>query len=157
MSEAMSRLRKVVRSLSENTGRKPTLDEIAKAAGLTREKIEQILTADKKLVSLDAPISADTDASIGDFIKDDQHPQPEEVAGDQLLAERIRGALETLTPNQRLVVTLRFGLGSRMPATLAEIGEILGISRERVRQIEMKALRTLRKNGQLSASITDLD
>jgi RNA polymerase primary sigma factor len=150
MGEAVSRLHRTVQTLSQKLGRRPTIEEIAKEAGLPEERVEIMLRMSQQTLSLDVPIGNDEDATLGDVIANKvevDNPEKEVSAG--LLREEVAEALETLAPRERLVVDLRFGLTKPRQYTLAEVGNQLGISRERVRQIERTALRKLRtgENG----------
>jgi RNA polymerase primary sigma factor len=150
MGEAVSRLHRTVQTLSQKLGRRPTIEEIAKEAELPEERVEIMLRMSQQTLSLDVPIGNDEDATLGDVIANKievDNPEAEVSAG--LLREEVAEALETLAPRERLVVDLRFGLTKPRQFTLAEVGNQLGISRERVRQIERTALRKLRsgENG----------
>jgi RNA polymerase primary sigma factor len=150
MGEAVSRLHRTVQTLSQRLGRRPTIEEIAKEADLPEERVEIMLRMSQQTLSLDVPIGNDEDATLGDVIANKfevDNPEAEVSAG--LLREEVAEALETLAPRERLVVDLRFGLTKPKQHTLAEVGSQLGISRERVRQIERTALRKLRsgENG----------
>ena len=150
MGEAVSRLHRTVQTLSQKLGRRPTIEEIAKEAELPEERVEIMLRMSQQTLSLDVPIGNDEDATLGDVIANKvevDNPEKEVSAG--LLREEVAEALETLAPRERLVVDLRFGLTKPRQYTLAEVGSQLGISRERVRQIERTALRKLRtgENG----------
>jgi RNA polymerase primary sigma factor len=157
MSEVMGRVRKVVRSLTEAEGQRPSLAAIAEAAGLTPDKLEQVMTAEKTLVSLDAIVNEDNDTRLSDLIKDDRAAKPDEAASERLLAKQMKRTLDKLMPNERSVVMMRFGLGHTVPMTLDQIGLRLGLSRERVRQIEVKAIKKLRNSGDLAAWNATLD
>jgi RNA polymerase primary sigma factor len=150
MGEAVSRLHRTVQTLSQKLGRRPTIEEIAKEAELPEERVEIMLRMSQQTLSLDVPIGNDEDATLGDVIANKvevDNPEKEVSAG--LLRDEVAEALETLAPRERLVVDLRFGLTKPRQYTLAEVGNQLGISRERVRQIERTALRKLRtgENG----------
>ena len=111
------------------------------------EKIEQIIRAAQRTISLETPLGEEEETSLGDIIADEVNQSPEEIAAESMMARDIGAVLENLTPRQRLVLQLRFGLNNGTPHTLAEVGEQLNISRERVRQLENEALRKLRKVG----------
>ena len=150
MGEAVSRLHRTVQTLSQKLGRRPTIEEIAAETGLAEERVEIMLRMSQQTLSLDVPIGNDEDATLGDVIAnkiESENPENEVSAG--LLREEVAEALETLAPRERLVVDLRFGITKPRQFTLAEVGAQLGISRERVRQIERTALRKLRsgENG----------
>ena len=145
MGEAVSRLHRTVQTLSQTLGRKPTIEEIAKEAELPEERVEVMMRMSQQTLSLDVPISAGEDVTLGDVVSNKvevENPENEVSAG--LLREEIAEALELLAPRERLVVDLRFGITKPRQYTLAEVGSQLGISRERVRQIERTALKKLR-------------
>jgi RNA polymerase primary sigma factor len=157
MGEAVSRLHRTVQTLSQNLGRRPTVEEIAKEAELPEERVEMMLRMSQQTLSLDAPISSDEDVTLGDVVSNKvevENPENEVSAG--LLREEIAEALEALAPRERLVVDLRFGITKPRQYTLAEVGSQLGISRERVRQIERTALKKLR-SGESGAKLVAYD
>ncbi len=157
MGEAVSRLHRTVQTLSQTLGRRPTIEEIAKEAALPEERVEIMLRMSQQTLSLDVPIGADEDATLGDVIANKvevENPESEVSAG--LLREEVVEALEALAPRERLVVDLRFGITKPRQYTLAEVGAQLGISRERVRQIERTALRKLR-SGESGAKLFAYD
>lgn len=150
MNERLSKLRKVIRQLREKLGRAPNIPEMSEATGLTREKLEQILGASKNLLSLDATYREGFDSTLGEMLEDESSRQPEATASEQLLTRDIDHVLSQLAPNERDVITLRFGLKGGTPLTLEESGKRLGYSRERVRQIEFKAMKKLRNNTRVA-------
>ena len=157
MGEAVSRLHRTVQTLSQRLGRRPTIEEIAQETGLAEERVEIMLRMSQQTLSLDVPISSDEDVTLGDVIGnkvEGENPETEVSAG--LLREEVAEALETLAPRERLVLDLRFGLTKPRQHTLAEVGSQLGISRERVRQIERTALRKLR-SGESGAKLDAYD
>jgi RNA polymerase primary sigma factor len=157
MGEAVSRLHRTVQTLSQNLGRRPTVEEIAKEAELPEERVEMMLRMSQQTLSLDVPISSDEDVTLGDVVSNKvevENPENEVSAG--LLREEIAEALESLAPRERLVVDLRFGITKPRQYTLAEVGQQLGISRERVRQIERTALKKLR-SGESGAKLVAYD
>ncbi|MCA9806092.1 MAG: sigma-70 family RNA polymerase sigma factor, partial [Cyanobacteria bacterium HKST-UBA02] len=155
--EELGRIRKAVRLLALRTQKRPELDEIAKAAGMSRGKLESILKAEKHLLSLDANLSETSESTLMDFIEDRSTEAPDDFAGTQLIKDRVNKALETLRPQERLVITMRFGLDTGMPATLEQIGNVMGVTRERVRQIEKGALKKLKFNKSLELLTMALD
>lgn len=157
MNEAINRVRKVVRTLAIEFGRKPSIDEIANASGLEMSKLTQVLAAEKHLVSLDAPVGEDSDTPFSHFIEDDKSPPPDEFAGKRLLSLNIEQALSKLNRFEQDVIRLRFGLQTGVPLTLQECGQILSLSRERVRQLEARAIRKLRENSKLADWLKVLD
>jgi len=157
MGEAVSRLHRVVQTLSQKLGRRPTIEEIAREAELPEERVEVMMRMSQQTLSLDVPINSDEDVTLGDVIGnkvEGENPETEVSAG--LLREEIAEALESLAPRERLVVDLRFGITKPRQYTLAEVGSQLGISRERVRQIERTALRKLR-SGESGAKLVAYD
>ncbi|MBX9689874.1 MAG: sigma-70 family RNA polymerase sigma factor [Candidatus Obscuribacterales bacterium] len=157
MNEAINRIHKYVRLFREQNGCNPTLDELVGISGESKQKIEQIMAAEKRLVSLDAAIGEDAETPLSAFIEDNKAAAPDEVATGQLLAERIKLALKQLNPQESKVLRLRFGLDNGVPMTLEQIGKILGMSRERIRQIENLAKKKLRTNRELAAWSLVLD
>jgi RNA polymerase primary sigma factor len=149
MQEARARVAKAVKSLSSRKDRRPTVKEIAAESGLTADKVLQAIAAEKHTVSLDAPLSSNTDQSVTDFVADQVTDSPETLTEQNLLAEQVNRALAVLTPIERQVIRLRFGLDTGSEATLDQIGKQLQFSRERVRQIERKALLKLKQNTSL--------
>lgn len=157
ITEALARVRKTVRILVTELNRKPTIEEIAKSSGMSVKKVTEILSADKKLVSLDAHVGNDVDNTISDFVKDENTPAPDEAIRGQLLAERVATALGRLSPHEREVLQLRYGFDGGVTMTYEQTGQKLGVSRERARQIEAKAIKKLRNNFELSGLTEDLD
>ncbi|MGD9685196.1 MAG: RNA polymerase sigma factor RpoD/SigA [Candidatus Obscuribacterales bacterium] len=155
--EELGRVRKTVRLLVLRSQKRPELDEIATAAGMSRTKLESILKAEKNLLSLDASLSEGSESTLMDFIEDRSSAAPDDIAGAQLIKDRVNQALETLRPQERLVISMRFGLDTGMPATLEQIGNIMGVTRERVRQIEKGALKKLKFNKSLALLTLALD
>lgn len=150
MNERLSKLRKVIRQLRETLGRAPDLDELCTATGLTKDKLQQVLGASKNLLSLDAVYREGFDATLGEMLEDESSRQPEETASEVLLSRDVNTMLSQLAQQERDVITLRFGLKGGQPLTLEESGKRLGYSRERVRQIEFKAMKKLRNNTRVS-------
>jgi RNA polymerase primary sigma factor len=150
MTEVMSRLCKVVRTLAERKGCRPTLEEIVEESGLEREKVLLAFGASKGLLSLDATTKEGFDRTLGDLLEDENLLPPEEQAATQLLTTDIRELLQCLGSQEQDVINLRFGLKTGSPMTLAESGTVLGLSRERVRQIEFKAMKKLRNNQRVA-------
>lgn len=149
MNERLSKMYKVVRQLREKLGRAPTVEEIAEASNLEKDKLLQIMGASKNLLSLDNVYREGFDATLGEMLEDESAAKPEENATNELLSRDINNLLNTLAPQERDVIKLRFGLANGKPMTLEESGRILGYSRERVRQIEFKAMKKLRNNHSL--------
>lgn len=146
MNERLSKLRKVIRQQREKLGRAPDLDELSAATGLSKDKLQQVLSASKNLLSLDAVYREGFDSTLGEMLEDESSQKPEETASEQLLSRDIDTLLNQLAPQERDVIVLRFGLKGGQPLTLEESGKRLGYSRERVRQIEFKAMKKLRNS-----------
>lgn len=146
MVETINHLRKVTRKLSQELGRRPNMEELARAMNVTVERIKEILAANRVPVSLDTPFGEDEDNSLGEFVCDENTTPPEVSTESTLMARDIRGVLAVLTPREREVLVLRFGLKDGKQRTLEQVGKIVGITRERTRQIELKALRALRQS-----------
>jgi len=144
VGETINRIKKMSHRLQQILEREPTQLEIARALDMTEEKVRQILEAARLPVSLEAPIGPDGDAFLGDFIEDDTQPAPLDIAAQQLLRQQIEEALSRLTERERRIIVLRYGLEDGQFRTLEEVGREFGITRERIRQIEAKALRKLR-------------
>ena len=140
--ERMQKVNRAERSLWTQLGREPTLDEIAEEASLTPQQIIEVRAAARASTSLDAPIGDQDDAVFGDFVAGDD-PLPEETVEVRMRKQALRSALASLPEREREVVTLRYGIDGQEPRTLEEIGRCLGLTRERVRQIELESLRRL--------------
>jgi RNA polymerase primary sigma factor len=147
MADSITRYRRTLAQLSQELGRPPRPEELAEAMSIQPEKIEQIIQAAQRTISLDSPLSSEDETNLGDIIADEVSRTPQQIAEDGLLQRDVAEVLEGLNPRQRLVLQLRFGLGNGTPHTLAEVGDQLNISRERVRQLENEALRKLRRVG----------
>jgi len=144
VGETINRVRKIAHRLQQILEREPTEDEVARALDLSTERVRQILDHSRTPISLEAPVGSEGDAFLGDFIEDDKLPQPIELASHQLMKEQIAEALGKLSERERKIIELRFGLCDGKYRTLEEVGREFGITRERIRQIEAKALRKLR-------------
>ncbi len=144
MVETMNRVFKTARQLAQKLGREPTTSELAKATDLTEDKINEIYRISQDTTSLAAPVGEEQDSFLGDFIEDVASPSPYEETSKELLKESIKDVLETLDEREAKVLALRFGLAGEPPKTLEEVGKIFNVTRERIRQIEAKALRKLR-------------
>ena len=144
MVETIHRVSRTSRQLLQEFGREPTIDEIADKLGMSAEKVREIMKAAQDPVSLETPIGEEDDSHLGDFIPDDSSPTPAEAVSYQLLREQLNKVLHTLTPREEMVIKLRFGLEDGRTRTLEEVGKEFNITRERIRQIEAKALRKLR-------------
>jgi RNA polymerase primary sigma factor len=144
MIEAINKVNRVSRELLQKLGREPTAEEMSKLLDMPPEKVKQVMKASLEPVSLDRPIGEDEDSNLGDFIEDTNAPSPARQAAHAMLQDRMGRVLSTLTRREEKVIRLRFGLGDGTPRTLEEVGTIFKVTRERVRQIEAKALRKLR-------------
>lgn len=144
MVETINKLIRVSRQLLQELGREPTPEEIAAEMDITVERVREIMKIAQEPVSLETPIGEEEDSHLGDFIPDEDAPAPSEAASFILLKEQLEEVLETLTPREEKVLRLRFGLDDGRTRTLEEVGQEFGVTRERIRQIEAKALRKLR-------------
>ena len=144
MSEQINKLKALQRRLEQELGRDPTPNELAAEMGLSPRKVEQILEIAQRPLSLELPIGDEADSELGDFIEDEGTPLPTELAWQELLREEIERVLGSLSPREARVLQLRFGLTDGRQHTLEEVGEKFGVTRERIRQIETKAIRRLR-------------
>ncbi len=144
VGETINRVKKTGHRLQQIFEREPSHEEISRAMDVPVAKVRQVLEVSRLPVSLEAPVGLDGDAFLGDFIEDESMPQPLELASQQLLRGQIGDALDKLTERERRIVVLRFGLEDGRFRTLEEVGREFGITRERIRQIEAKALRKLR-------------
>ena len=144
MVETINKLARVQRQLTLELNREPSEEELAKKMGTTVEKVREIYKISQDPVSLETPIGEEDDSHLGDFIKDERNLSPEEFATNEMLKDEISQVLETLTEREEKVIRLRFGLEDGKPRTLEEVGQMFGVTRERIRQIEAKALRKLR-------------
>jgi RNA polymerase primary sigma factor len=144
MVETINKLIRVSRQLLQELGRDPTPEEIANEMGMSEEKVRDIQKISQEPVSLETPIGEEEDSHLGDFIPDDDAPAPAESAAFTLLKEQLIDVLDTLTPREEKVLRLRFGLDDGRARTLEEVGREFNVTRERIRQIEAKALRKLR-------------
>jgi RNA polymerase primary sigma factor len=144
MVETINRLIKISRQLLQELGREPTAEEIANEMGLTPEKVREVIKISQEPISLETPIGEEEDSHLGDFIEDQEAVAPAEAASVMLLKEKMADVLKNLTERERKVLVLRFGLEDGHQRTLEEVGQEFGVTRERIRQIEAKALRKLR-------------
>ena len=144
MVETINKLIRVSRQLLQQYGREPTPEEIAKEMGISESKVREIIKIAQEPVSLETPIGEEEDSHLGDFIPDDDAPAPAEAASFALMKEQLLDVLDTLTPREEKVLRLRFGLDDGRQRTLEEVGKEFNVTRERIRQIEAKALRKLR-------------
>jgi RNA polymerase primary sigma factor len=143
MIDVLSKLRNASKRLLQELGREPTTEETAAAAGLSVEETRRVWAMGRQPVSLDRPVGESEDSCFGEFIEDGGLPRPERAASNELLREKIEGLLKTLTYREREIIRLRYGLGDGYTYTLEEVGRIFKVTRERVRQIEAKAVKKL--------------
>jgi RNA polymerase primary sigma factor len=144
MVETINKLIRVSRQLLQELGREPTPEEIAKEMELSTDKVREIMKIAQEPVSLETPIGEEDDSHLGDFIEDQEALAPADAAAYELLKEQLEDVLDTLTEREENVLRLRFGLDDGRTRTLEEVGKVFGVTRERIRQIEAKALRKLR-------------
>ncbi len=144
MVETINKVKKVSSQLLHQNGHEPTAEEISEVIGMPTDKVREIMRVAQEPVSLETPIGEEEDSHLGDFIPDDDAPAPQDAASHTLLKEQLSEVLSTLTPREERVLRLRFGLEDGRSRTLEEVGEVFNVTRERIRQIEAKALRKLR-------------
>jgi RNA polymerase primary sigma factor len=142
--EMLSKLSRVERDMHQRLGREPTPEELAVELDRTPDQIEELLRTSRQPISLDSTIGEDGETSIGDLIEDVDAPEASELVDRQLMAEQLRSALDALTPREATIMAMRFGLYDGNPHTLDEIGRALGLTRERIRQLEKQSLSKLR-------------
>ena len=158
MVETINKLARVQRQLTQELNREPTDEEIAAKLEIPVEKVREVYKISQDPVALETPIGEEDDSHLGDFIKDDRTIGPEEYTTEEMLKEELAGVLLTLTDREEKVLRLRFGLDDGQCRTLEEVGQIFGVTRERIRQIEAKALRKLRhpsRSRKLKDFLTD--
>ncbi len=143
MIETMSRLRNISKRLVQELGREPTIEEIAEQAGMNVPETRRVLKISRHPISLDRPVGESEDSYFGDFIEDETAESPVDSAGTEMLKDRIEEVLKTLTYREREIIRLRYGIGDGYTYTLEEVGRIFKVTRERVRQVEAKAIRKL--------------
>jgi RNA polymerase primary sigma factor len=149
MVETINKVLRATRKLTNELNREPTTDEIAKEIGMEPEKVDYVMKIKQDIASLDATVGKDgddEDSVLGDFVEDEDRESPEDAAANQLLKEQIAQILTTLSAREQKIIKLRFGIGGGRPHTLEEVGAEFSVTRERIRQIEAKALSKLRKN-----------
>jgi RNA polymerase primary sigma factor len=144
MSESVGQVKRTADRLAQALERQPTAEEIATALGQPIDRIERVLEAARRPVSLETPVGEDGEHTLGDFLQDDELPTPAEFASQQLLRQDLAAALDHLSDRERRIIDLRYGLADGQRRTLEEVGRVLGMTRERARQIEAEALRRLR-------------
>ena len=143
-ARTINKLTRTTRFLVQELGRDPTPSEIAKEMGISEDKVREIQKIAQDPVSLETPIGEEEDSHLGDFLEDAHATSPQEQVTTTLLKEELMSVLETLTPREQAVIRLRYGIDGSHPRTLEEVGKRFGVTRERIRQIEAKALRKLR-------------
>ena len=149
MVETINKVLRTTRKLTTELNREPTNEEIAKELGLEPEKIDYVMRIKQDIASLDASVGRegdDEDSVLGDFVEDEERDSPEDSAANQILKEQLSEIIATLTDREQKIIRLRFGIGGGRPHTLEEVGNEFDVTRERIRQIEAKALSKLRKN-----------
>ena len=144
MVETINKQVRVSRRLVQELGREPTYEEIGQGMGVDAQRVREIIKVSQEPVSLETPIGEEDDSHLGDFVEDEKMVAPDAAAGQQLLKETVGAVLGSLSPRERQVLELRFGLGDGRARTLEEVGRDFDVTRERIRQIEAKALRQLR-------------
>ncbi len=144
MVETINKLNRIVREYHQAHGEQPSIEELAKVMEKPTEKIEEIMQAAKEIVSLESPVGEDEDSTVGDFIADESIPSPKKEAMRMLMREELEKVLKTLNPREAMVLKMRYGLLDGKAKTLEEVGQYFNVTRERIRQIEVKALRKLR-------------
>jgi len=160
MIETMSKLRGIQKRLLQEIGREPTLEEIAEAADMSHEETKRVMKISRHPISLDRPVGESEDSQFGDFIEDERQKAPSETATSEMLRSRINDVLKTLTYREREILKLRYGVGDGYTYTLEEVGRIFKVTRERVRQVESKAIRKLQhpvRKRRLSSFIDQVD
>ena len=155
MVETINRLNKVKKKLTTKLGCEPTIKQIAKEMKMSKEKVEEVMQIALDPISLDKPVGDEDDSIVADFIADQNVISPEKYAEMVMLKEQIRGLLSTLKDRERKVLVLRFGIDDDRPRTLEEVGKELKVTRERIRQIEDKALRKLKFKAKNLQSYTE--
>ncbi|MBQ1373597.1 RNA polymerase sigma factor RpoD [Candidatus Saccharibacteria bacterium] len=149
MVETINKVLRTMRKLTSELNREPTNEEIAKALNMEPEKIDYVMRIKQDIASLDASVGRDgddEDSVLGDFVEDEDRDRPEDSAANQILKEQLSEIIATLTDREQKIIRLRFGIGGERPHTLEEVGNEFDVTRERIRQIEAKALAKLRKN-----------
>lgn len=158
MTESINRLTRITRTFIRENEREPTIDELAERMDMPPKKVKMILKAIKKTVSLESPVGDNNDSELGDFLENEESVNPFDVVQEKNLAAIVRKVLASLTPREEKIIRMRYGIGDRIPRTLEEVGEIFHVTRERIRQIEAKALNRLRhpsKNHALQEFINE--
>jgi RNA polymerase primary sigma factor len=147
MGDQLNRMRRVQMRLTQDLGREPTMDELAVGMETTPDKVENLLEIARRPVSLETPIDDEGDSTFGDFVEDVNSPAPAEEVATNLLHEQLKGALDRLPHREAQILRLRYGLEDGRVYTLEEVGQAIGVTRERVRQLEAQALNRLRQSS----------
>jgi RNA polymerase primary sigma factor len=147
MGDQLNRMRRVQMRLTQELGRDPSIDELALGMETTPDKIENLLEIARRPVSLETPIDEEGDSTFGDFVEDVNSPAPAEEVTTNLLHEQLKTALDRLPPREAQILRLRYGLEDGRVYTLEEVGQAIGVTRERVRQLEAQALNRLRQSS----------
>jgi RNA polymerase primary sigma factor len=150
MNDIINKLNRTSRTLVQENGREPTLEEIAKRMGMSLDKVEKVFKITKRPVSLETPIGEEGDGRLGDFIEDKEVISPQDAAISSNMAKRIQKVLSTLNEREEKILRMRFGIGEKHDHTLDEVGQYFELTRERIRQIEEKALRKLKQSSRAS-------
>jgi len=145
--DTVNKLLRVTRLLVQRLGREPTPEEVAEQMEMTLDKVQKVLKLVKEPISLETPLGDEEESSLGDFVEDELAPSPVEAAIRGNLGELTCKVLATLTPREEQILRMRFGIGQKTDCTLEEVGKLFAVTRERIRQIEAKALRKLRQTG----------
>ena len=150
MVETMHKIQRFSRQILQEKGHDASPEDIAELSGMPLDKVREILQMAQEPISIDSPVGEDDESSIGEFIADEASPEPDEIVGETMLHEQLCEVLKTLTPREESVIKMRFGLDDGVQRTLEEVGREFNITRERIRQIEAKALRKLRHPTRIS-------
>ncbi len=157
MFQSISMLKAKAEEIRQNTGREPSNEELAEAVGMSIEETERIMKTWKHPISLDTPVGESEDSSYGDFLEDGSEGTPADSAMHQMLRDKINHVLKSLTYREREIIKLRYGLGDGYSYTLEEVGHIFKVTRERIRQIEAKAVRKLQQPSRSQELVGFLD
>ena len=147
MVETVNKLLRMTRLLEQRLGREPSPEELAERIEMPLDKLQNLLKIVKQPISLETPLGDEEESSLGDFVEDELAPSPVEAALRANLVELTGKVLASLTPREEQILRMRFGIGKKTDCTLGEVGQVFAVTRERIRQIEAKALRKLRQTG----------
>ena len=154
MVETINRIVRVNRQLQQKLGREPRPEEIAKELGISVSKVQEIIKIAQEPVSLESPIGEEEDSHLGDFLEDDKTPPPSQIVAESMMKQTLSDVLHMLTPREEQVIRMRYGLDDGQQRTLEEVGKAFNVTRERIRQIEVKALRKI-KRPNMSKNLVD--